>query len=112
MPRSDPIAGRIGRQKPPRAPTGLSASARRLWRSAVEAFQFADPELAVLESACHCWTRGEEARALLAEEGLTTTAASGMKHPHPATRIERDSMKEFRLSWRALGLVDVDGLDP
>ncbi len=111
MPRSDPVAGRIGRKELPRAPTGLSASARRLWRSAVEAFQFADPELAVLESACRCWTRAEEARAVLADEGLTTTAGSGMRHAHPLLRVERDCMKEFRLSWRALGLVDVDGLE-
>lgn len=108
MPES-PIAGRIDPKELPAPPDGLSDSAAKLWTESVEEFAFDPAELALLEAACWSWHRAEQARALLDEHGPITVADSGMHHPHPAVRIERDSWREFRLAWSKLGMVDPAG---
>jgi phage terminase small subunit len=96
--------------KPARAPTGLSASARGIWRSTLERFPFRLTELALLESALRALDRAEAARAVVEREGLTVvTPDSGVIRPHPACSIEAEARREFRIAWRTLGLVDSSG---
>lgn len=91
-------------------PPGLSLPARRLWTDAVSAFPFRPTELALLESALRALDRAEAARAQVEAEGLTVvTEATGAVRAHPSIRTEAESRREFRLTWRALGLVDSSG---
>ena len=106
------IAGRIaGPPDIPPPPDGLSEDAGRLWRETLARYCFAPSELALVESALRSLDRAEAARALVEAEGLcTTTESSGAVRAHPAIRIENEARREFRLTWRVLGLVDPSGL--
>ena len=88
----------------PRAPAHLSAAARAWWDKIVAGWVIEDDALLLLETALTAYDRTSEARQILQEEGLVIVSKSGMPHPHPATRIERDAAKEFRLAWKQLGL--------
>lgn len=110
MSQRDAVAGHISRDDSPRAPTHLSAAVRRLWRDTVRAFEFAPTELALLESALRSLDRAESARAQVEAEGITVaTERTGAVHVHPAVRVEAEARREFRISWRTLGLVDPEG---
>lgn len=98
-------------EKAPAPPAGLSVGAEKLWNDALRDFHFNTGDFPLLESACHAWQRAEQARTALDADGLFTTSDSAMQHPHPAVRIERDSMREFRLCWSRLGLVDPGGAE-
>ena len=109
MNQRDPVVGSIG-TRPTRAPAHLSAVSGRLWRDVVRAFEFAPSELVLLESALRSLDRAESARAQVEAEGITVaTARTGVVHVHPAVRVEAEARREFRISWRTLGLVDPDG---
>jgi len=82
----------------------------RLWRDVVRAFEFGPTDLVLLESAFRSLDRAESCRAQVDREGVTVlTERTGAVHVHPAVRVEAEARREFRISWRALGLVDVAG---
>ena len=109
MTPADPVAGTLGKA-PPRAPANLSAMSRRLWRDVVRAFEFGHADLVLLESAFRSLDRAESCRAQVAREGVTVvTERTGAVHVHPAVRVEAEARREFRISWRALGLLDGAG---
>ena len=84
----------------------LSDEARAMWSRVVSEYDLdASAHLPVLRIALEAWDRLQQARREIAESGLTfTNAVTGMQHPAPALRIERDSMQAFRLAWKQLGL--------
>jgi phage terminase small subunit len=109
------VAGRIpptGSIEIPPPPDGLSAAAAALWRDTLGRFAFHATELALVTSALRSLDRAERAREVVEAEGLTvTTDSTGATRAHPAIRVEAESRREFRLTWRTLGLVDAKGPD-
>jgi hypothetical protein len=66
-----------------RAPRGLDAAGRRLWRSLTGHYDFEEHELAVLVVACRTVDRLEDVATALADAPLTTTNARGDLVSHP-----------------------------
>src|SRR5262249_55561315 len=76
---------------PPPPPAHLSASAEEWRRPTVETYVLHEHHLGILGLACEAWDRAQEAREILAQEGLTVAGREGGIRPHPAVAIERDS---------------------
>lgn len=87
----------------PKPPRGLSADARRLWRSTVAAFELEPHHLAILEQACRALDRIGEARDAVARDGMTLEGRFGAK-AHPMLAVERDSRIAMMRGLRELGL--------
>lgn len=98
------------RKKPtaPKPPAYLSRAAKAWWKTIVTDFALESHHLKILEAACGAWDRAEQARALLAKEGLTITDRFKQPKVHPAALIERDNKTLFARLVRELGL-DVEG---
>ena len=88
----------------PNPPAGLSAQAGRVWRDVIGAWVLGSEELLVLEGALHSWDMYVVARALVLREGPVTISKSGVQKRHPGLLISRDSLRDFRESFRQLGL--------
>jgi phage terminase small subunit len=86
-----------------RAPVDLSETSKEWWRTCVKAFQFSDPDFALLEEACHALDRALEARALVAKDGAFIQGRLGLK-AHPAILVERDSITLWSRLVRQLRL--------
>jgi phage terminase small subunit len=76
------------------------------WRSLTRRYRFGPQHLRVLACAAEAWDRKEEARVMLANDGLTTTNREGDLRPHPAIAIERDSRLAFVRAVRELAVDD------
>jgi phage terminase small subunit len=68
-------------------------------------FEAETHHLELLRRLCEAMDRADEARALLAADGLTTVDRYGQVKPHPAVNIERDAriaiarlIRELRLA--------------
>lgn len=98
----------------PKPPAHLSAASRKWWREVVQDFGLEPHHLLTLALACQALDRAEQARAALAESGLTFRDRLGNPRPHPAVAIERNSMVAFARLVRELGLdaVEPDGPRP
>lgn len=94
------------KRKPPRAPAHLSARSRKLWRRLVEDYGLDEEPhaLEVLRLALEAVDRAEEARSLLAREGLTVTDRFGQVKAHPMCAVERDSAIRAARMFRELSL--------
>jgi hypothetical protein len=89
----------------PDPPEGLSASSGKLWRTIGPARVDTPGRQVLFEEALRALDRANEARALVASEGLTSkTPATGAVHLNPTARLERDSRAQFSSLWTALGL--------
>ncbi len=86
-----------------RAPQDLSETSRKWWKACLSNFEFAPPDLALLEEACRAYDRILEARALVAKDGAYIQGRLGLK-PHPALLVERDSVVLFSRLVRDLHL--------
>lgn len=86
-----------------RAPQDLSETSKEWWRTCVKAFQFSDPDFALLEEACRAYDRVLEARTRIAQDGTYIEGRLGLK-PHPAVLVERDSVVLFSRLVRQLRL--------
>jgi len=78
----------------------------KAWRDRVRADYGIDdaPGLALLGQAALALHRGEQARAMLAAEGLVTRDRFNQPKPHPAAVIARDAEASFRAALRDLHL--------
>lgn len=90
-------------------PDHLSASSRELWLSTTANFTLEDTELHLLRLACEALDRADQARLILAEEGLISTGRYGQKLSHPATGIERDSRFAAARLFKQLALSEALG---
>jgi P27 family predicted phage terminase small subunit len=90
--------------KSPKAPAHLSDSTRVGWRSVVSEYQLEPHHLRLLQAAAECWDRLQQARELLARDGLVIEGREGGMRPHPAAAIERDSRIAFARLIRELDL--------
>ena len=58
----------------------------------------------LLLSAMRCFDRVEDARSLLAKDGITVTDRWGQVKCHPAVTVERDARSGMLASLKALNL--------
>lgn len=87
-----------------KAPKHLSRDSRRLWADVTGAFVLEPHHLAILRVALEALDRAQQARAILAAEGLTFVDKHGSPRAHPAASIERDNRMSFERLLRSLGL--------
>ena len=89
---------------PTRAPTHLSRGARRWWRAVVEGYDLETHDVVILTAAAEAWDRKEQARGLIAEEGLVIRDVSGERVIHPAVQVEDTAARRMASLIRDLGL--------
>jgi P27 family predicted phage terminase small subunit len=92
------------RARAPRAPSHLSNPAKRWWRAMVEGFDLEPHHVAILTAAAEAYDRKEEARRIVATEGLVVQNGSGVPVPHPAVSIEDASALRMARLISELGL--------
>jgi P27 family predicted phage terminase small subunit len=91
----------------PAAPRHLRAETKAWWREVVSGFELESHHLHLLRLAAEAWDRGQEAREILAKEGLTYEDRFGQPRSRPEVAIERDARISFARLLRELAL-DVD----
>jgi P27 family predicted phage terminase small subunit len=98
-------------------PAHLSEPMRAWWCRAVEQGALGERDRLVLTSGCESWDRANEARELIAEQGITLLDRFGQVKPNPAVTVERDSRASFvrivsdlNLDQQALGVSVLDAL--
>src|SRR6188768_215256 len=92
------------RTKSPTPPSHLSDETRNWWRSVVTTYVLERHHLKLLQLAGEAWDRAQEARALLAQDGICIGGREGGLRPHPCVAIERDSRLAFARLVRELDL--------
>lgn len=88
----------------PEAPKHLRPPTRQWWRSIVRDFELESHHLRLLRLCCESWDRCQEAREVLAKEGLTYDDRFGQPRSRPEVAIERDSRVSFARLLRELAL--------
>lgn len=96
---------------PPEAPNGarpppahLSPESAELWREVVTAYCFGIEGYPLLETALEARDRARQAREEVDRGGMMFVSETGTPHMHPLLRVERDALREFRLTWGQLQL--------
>jgi P27 family predicted phage terminase small subunit len=87
-----------------KAPSHLSQATRVWWSSIVSSYELEGHHLRLLQACCESWDRCEEARKILAKQGLTIAGSRGGLQAHPAVQIERDARTLFVRCLRELDL--------
>ena len=75
----------------PGPPAHLSVKAAALWRDILSKFELEAYHVELLTLACESLDRRDQARDLLAREGLVVTDPRGVQRPHPAVSTERNA---------------------
>ena len=88
----------------PRAPSHLAAPTRAWWDEVLKDYELESHHLRLLQLAGECWDRTQQAREILAKDGLTVPTADGGIKAHPAVAIERDARTAFARLVRELDL--------
>jgi P27 family predicted phage terminase small subunit len=88
----------------PKPPKHLSAESRRWFTQISTDYELESHHLKLLQAAAECWDRVQEARKLLAKDGVCFTDRHGHIRPHPATQMERDNKTLFARLLRELAL--------
>lgn len=88
-----------------RAPTHLQKSGKKFWKSVLSDYALEDAHhLKLLESACACLDRVDQAQAEIEAEGAYFKDRWGMPKEHPAHKTERDNKILFSRLVRELCL--------
>jgi P27 family predicted phage terminase small subunit len=95
-------------EQTPKAPAHLRADTAAWWKSVVRDYILQPHKLRLLQAACEAWDRLQQAREILARDGLTVEGREGGIRPHPAVAIERDARIGFARLVRELDLADDD----
>lgn len=93
-----------------RAPAHLQPATRAWFVSVAQDYALEQHHFRLLQLAAEAWDRSQEAREILAKDGIIVNGREGPK-PHPAVAIERDSRLAFARLVRELDL-DVDAPVP
>jgi len=88
----------------PKAPTHLKAATATWWSEIVEQYELEAHHERLLTAAAEAWDRHEQARAILAKEGLTFQDRFDQPRGRPEIAVERDSRLGFARLLRELGL--------
>jgi phage terminase small subunit len=70
----------------------------------VREYELQPHHMRLLQACGECWDRLQQARELLARDGLVVEGREGGMRPHPAAAIERDSRIAFARLIRELDL--------
>jgi len=88
-----------------KAPSHLSADSKAFFDYVISEYnEFDRHHIKLLALACGAWDRAEEARKLIAKDGLTFVDRHGSIKPHAAVAIEKDSRTAFARMIREIGL--------
>ena len=85
-------------------PKHLRAATRRWYAGVVADYQLDPHHLKLLVLCCEAFDRCQEARQVLAAEGMVYVDRFGAPKPRPEISIERDSRLAFARLLRELGL--------
>lgn len=89
----------------PGPPAYLSDRSRSLWQAVTRGRRATAGQLALLEVGLASLDRAEAARVQIASEGMVVvTGRSGVRHVHPAIKIEADARRTVIAVWNALRL--------
>jgi P27 family predicted phage terminase small subunit len=102
MARTLPAAN-LAAVETPKAPKHLRAATRRWFARVVDDYELEEHHVRLLTLACETWDRLQEARELIAKDGLTAPTRDGVKL-HPAVRVEQDGKVIFARLLRELDL--------
>jgi hypothetical protein len=93
--------------EPPKAPTGLRASGKRLWVAVVDKYVLTAAEVEMLGQACRTTDELDRLeRAVRALPELTTTGSTGQLKPHPLLEEVRRHRTLLERLTTALALPD------
>lgn len=87
-------------------PSSLSKRSAGLWQSITSDFQLETTELELLRLALEAIDRCEEARSVIASDGLTSRGRYGQVLPHPMIGVERDSRLAAARLFKQLALAE------
>lgn len=86
-------------------PSHLKKGGRKFWKKVLNDFEIEDGHhLMLLENACQCLDRIDEAQAEIEKEGAYFTDRFGQPKEHPAHKTERDNKILFARLVRELNL--------
>lgn len=85
-------------------PPHLSKRSKELWVTTTSDFTLEATELELLRLACESLDRCEDARAIVAREGMTSRGRYGQVLPHPMLQTERDSRLAAARLFKQLAL--------
>jgi phage terminase small subunit len=107
------MAPRTNAKTTPKPPDGLQKPGKRFWNQTLLAYLIEDPHhLRLLENACRCLDRAEQARTVIAKAGILIVNRFKELRENPACNTERQAMQVFRQTVRELGLDVVDSAVP
>jgi P27 family predicted phage terminase small subunit len=86
------------------APSHLTSTTRAWWRSVAENYVLEPHHLRLLQLAGEAWDRGQQAREILAADGITQRDDRGNIRAHPAIAIEKDARIGYARLLRELDL--------
>ena len=88
-----------------RAPSHLESEGKKFWRQVLKDFDLRDAHhLKILESACQCLDRIEQAKDDLKKDGLYFIDRFGQPKERPSNKTERDNKVLFARLLRELSL--------
>jgi len=88
-----------------RAPSHLKTEGKKFWRQVLRDFDLSDAHhLKILESACQCLDRIEQAKDDLKKDGLYFIDRFGQPKERPSNKTERDNKVLFARLLRELAL--------
>jgi phage terminase small subunit len=85
-------------------PDHLSDAAKIWWREVIATYALEDHHVKLLTLAAESWDRSEQARAALAQHGLTFNDRFGTPRARPEIAIERNAKTSFARLLRELDL--------
>jgi P27 family predicted phage terminase small subunit len=86
-------------------PSHLSPEGQRWFKSIAAEYSINDPGgLLLLQSACEAHDRMQEARRVIAKDGLMSTGSKRQARAHPLIAVERDARAAMLASLKALNL--------
>lgn len=88
----------------PAAPSHLSAASKNLWRNIVGRFELQPEHLELLRLGLEAIDRTDQARRILASDGLVVVGSRGAPQRHPMIDVEIQSRTAALRYFRELGL--------
>jgi len=85
-------------------PKHLRAKTRAWWTDVCARWDLEEHHVRLLTLAGESWDRCQQARELIAKEGLTCVTRDGGRKLHPAVRVETDARTAFARLIRELDL--------
>ena len=87
-----------------KAPKHLQTTTKKWWISVVTKWDLDPHHTMLLTLSGEAWDRGQQARRLVEEEGMTVKTRDGGLKSHPAIRVETDCRLAFARLIRELDL--------